>query len=372
MSLQGIQFVDMDAESTTNNIITVYEGLSGRSLFPGDPVRVFLTSLAQIIVQQRVLINDAASQSLLRYARGDVLDDWGYTYRADRLQAVPAQTTLQFTLSIPLTSASIIPEGTRVSPDGSDGDLFFITDKLLEIPAGQTQGSIKATCSVAGNVGNGFTSGQVNTLIDPLPFVSGVVNTSISSGGADAENDNAYRERIRTAPESFSVAGPDGAYRYWAFAASQLIVDVSVTSPSDGVVLITPLLTGGELPTQELLDKILDICDPKDKRPLTDHVTVSAPVVRSFDIDLTYWIDINNSASAVAIQTAVNDAVQEYILWQKSKLGRNINPSELTRLVMQAGAYRVDIISPTYTAISFNEVAIADQVTVTYGGLTDD
>jgi phage-related baseplate assembly protein len=137
-------------------------------------------------------------------------------------------------------------------------------------------------------------------------------------------------------------------------------------------VLITPLLIGGELPTQELLDKILNICDPKDKRPLTDHVTVSAPVVRSFDIGLTYWIDINNSASAVAIQTAVNEAVQAYILWQKSKLGRNINPSELTRLVMQAGAYRVDIINPSYTAIAFNEVAIADQVTVTYGGFTDD
>lgn len=42
----------------------------------------------------------------------------------------------------------------------------------------------------------------------PLPFVQSVTNTTESSGGADTETDDAYRQRIRSAPESFSVAAP--------------------------------------------------------------------------------------------------------------------------------------------------------------------
>ncbi|MNW67399.1 hypothetical protein D3C74_459810 [compost metagenome] len=68
----------------------------------------------------------------------------------------------------------------------------------------------------------------------------------------------------------------------------------------------------------------------------------------------------------------VTSAVDAYLLWQKSKLGRNINPSELIRRVMTAGALRVDVTSPTFTEVDTLEVAKDAAVNITYGGLADD
>lgn len=369
-SLPDIDFIEVDAEKITNDIIAVYEALAERSLYPGDPIRLFLTALAQIIIQQRVLINQTALKNLLRYASGDVLDHMGAFYKVPRLEAQAARTTQQFVLSAALSTATLIPAGTRVGPAGGNG-LFFETTEPLEIPAGALTGTVEALCTTSGVIGNGFLPGQVNALIDPIPFVQSVSNLTTTSGGADRETDDSYRERIHNAPESFSVAGPDGAYRFLAASASQLIVDVSVTSPSPGVVKIIPLLAGGELPTQEILDAVHEKCSASDKRPFTDLVTVVAPTIQMYDVSLTYWISVSRAAEAAAIQMAVNEAVQAYILWQKSALGRDINPSELTRLLMQAGAHHVSVVSPAHTDVGFDRVAVAETVTVTYGGLTN-
>ncbi|MNP72201.1 hypothetical protein D3C76_1687030 [compost metagenome] len=73
-----------------------------------------------------------------------------------------------------------------------------------------------------------------------------------------------------------------------------------------------------------------------------------------------------------AIQAAVTSAVAAYQLWQKSKLGRDINPSELIARVMTAGALRVVNAAPVYTALTATQVAQEGMTTINYGGLADD
>ena len=194
------------------------------------------------------------------------------------------------------------------------------------------------------------------------------MNTSTSAGGTDTEKDDAYRERIRIAPESFSVAGPTGAYIYWAKTASSLITDVAVLSPQPGEVEIYPLLEGGELPSQTILNDVNAVCNNESIRPLTDQVSVISPTANSFDIEAEYYIEAEDSGASAEIQATVAKAVSDYVLWQKSKLGRDINPSELIRRIVDAGAKRVDVTSPVFTTVSASEVAIADTVTVTFGG----
>jgi len=367
-NLPEIEFVSTDVGEIEANIITVYEGISGRKLAPGDPVRLFLQTIAAIIAQQRVLINYAAKQNLLAYAEGSYLDHIGALVRTERLPAKAAQTTLRFTLSAPQPQEVTIPAGTRVTPDGQ---IFFATVEATTVPAGATQIDVVAECTTPGTVGNDWQVGQISKLVDPLPWVQKVENITISSGGADEEDDDSYRERIQQAPESFSVAGPYGAYEYWARTAHQSIIDVSVSSPAPGEVEIRPLLEGGEIPSQEILEAVTEVCNDKEIRPLTDKVTVLAPTVVNYDINLTYWIDKSNSTIATSIQDAVNEAVNDYITWQKSKLGRDINPSELTARVMAAGAKRVEITSPVFTQVTPEQVAVANNVTVQYGGLED-
>ncbi|TGV01265.1 baseplate J protein, partial [Mesorhizobium sp. M00.F.Ca.ET.186.01.1.1] len=160
-------------------------------------------------------------------------------------------------------------------------------------------------------------------------------------------------------------------YRYWAKTASALIGDVSVDSPGPCVVEIRPLLKDGTVPGAEMLQAVYDICNDRKVRPLTDFVQVLAPEVVQYSIELTYWINTADSSMAASIQSKVQQAIADYQTWQRAKLGRAIDPSELIARIKNAGAKRVLVTAPTYQALAKYEVAHVSTVTATYGGLED-
>ena len=365
-NLPEVEFAVKTAADIEASVITMYESISGRTLASGDPVRLFLESIAAIIVQQRALIDYTGKQNLLAYATGDNLEHIGALVGVERLSDSAATTTLRFTLSLAQPQAVIVPAGTRASPGNN---ILFATTEAAVFAPGQTIIDVGAACTQTGVTGNGYLPGQFSKIIDPIQWVASVTNTTTSEGGADKESDDSYRVRIQQAPEKFSVAGPDGAYVYHALHASSLIVDVSVQSPSPGVVEIRPLLANGVIPGKEILDMVTDACGNRSVRPLTDHVQVFAPIEVPYVVDVTYWINTNDSANAAAIQAAVEAAVSDWVLWQKSKIGRDINPSELTAKMVQAGAKRVQITSPAFAALDLTQVGIASSLSVLLGGL---
>lgn len=364
-----IQFVDADAQVIQNEMIQAFQEETGIVLYPGDPRRVFFLQLVPILLALKNNINYTGNQNLLPFAEGDVLDGLGARIGVPRLVAQPATVTLKFTLSAIQLSTVTVPEGTRATPDGV---IYFATTTDLNIAAGDTYGSVTAESTVGGEQYNGFVANQINIIVDPVPFVASVTNTTTSSGGSDAETDDAYRERQRLAPSSFSVAGPKDAYIFFAKSADVNIVDVAVTSPSAGVVNVYPLLKDGAIPDSAMLAKVLAEVNADDRRPLTDSVSVLAPTAVSYDITLTYYISADRSTEVTAIRAAIenaNGALDQYEAWQYGKLGRAITPDDMLSKMYTAGAYRVVVTAPVYTEIEENEVALLDVKTVTYGGL---
>ena len=372
--LSDITFANKAPEEIESAIISQYEELSGRTLARGDPVRLFLEAIILVIVHQRTLIDNAAKMNLLAYATGDYLDHIGALLGVTRLEASSALTTLKFTLSEAQDTAILIPEGTRATADGT---LLFATVEAVEIPAGEISIEVTAQCTATGEQGNGFIAGQIKKLVDPFIFEMKVENISESYGGSDIENDENFRERIQIAPESFSAAGPTGAYEYFARSAHADIIDVAVIGPAEsetvapGNVYLYPLMTGGNLPTQEILDTVFEVCNAENIRPDTDFLHVEAPEVVNYDVEVVYYIDRKRATQAAQIQVAVNNAVGAWITWQKSKLGRDINPSELNHRIVAAGAKRAEIISPDFTVLKAWEIGIENSVKITFGGLVD-
>ncbi len=367
--LTDIAFCDADAATVKAEIIKQYETISGRTLADGDPVRLFLLAIASELILQRNLINFAGKMNLLAYATGDYLNHIGVLLDVIRIPASAAETTLTFTLSTDEVGV-VIPAGTRVT--NKDETAYFATDEALSIPAGTTTGTVAASCLETGSGGNGFSVGELNKIVDPVAYVDAVTNTTVTAGGADTEDDENFRERIHQAPEKFSNAGSYGAYEYWAKTANAEIADVFVTSPTPGVVNIYPLLDGGAIPEQEILDDVYAVCNADKVRPLTDKVEVLAPDVLHYGIEVSYKIAKTNAANASAIQSAVNAAVAEYAAWQKAKLGRDLDPSKLCSLMVKAGAAKVDVTSPEITVIGNAKIATAENVSVTYQGVDDE
>ena len=65
-------------------------------------------------------------------------------------------------------------------------------------------------------------------------------------------------------------------------------------------------------------------------------------------------------------------AVEQYKTWQRA-IGRDINPSQLVRMVMDAGAKRGTGTAPTTPAVDATKVsALQGDAVISYGGLEDD
>nr|WP_243106445.1 hypothetical protein [Clostridium sp. OF09-10] len=87
---------------------------------------------------------------------------------------------------------------------------------------------------------------------------------------------------------------------------------------------------------------------------------------------MTYYINSSDSGSVATIQGEVSKAIDEFVTWQQSKIGRDINSSELIKRITAAGAKRVEIKSPVFQKIGDTSIAHLASRSVTYGGVEDD
>ena len=376
-SLPDISFIDNKTiEQVRQEMVADYESFISEAtgqtvtLDRSSVHRMELYAAAAQIYQAMQYIDRQGKQSILKYSYSDFLDNLAAFKGVTRNPATPATTTLRFTLSVARATATGIPQGTRVSTAGS---IYFSTDVYAEIPAGSTTVDVPATCTVAGTDGNGFAAGELATIVDPIPYVASVTNTTATEGGAEIESDDDLAERVFLAPGAYSTAGPEDGYLYHAKAYSAAIGDVVATSDqAAGTVDIVFIMADGSTPGEEMIEGLEGYLQGKTIRPMTDLVRVAAPQEVQYTINLTYYINRSDSAKAVTNQAAVAQAVADYQTWQRA-IGRDINPSKLVAMVMEAGAKRVTVTAPTYTTVDATKVsAIQGSAVVTYGGLEDD
>lgn len=367
-----IQFVETDVETIINSMIALYElmyeEMTGKKkkVYPASPERLFISWCAEIVVQQRVLIEETAKKNVPRYAEGEYLDSLAELFHdIERLPAEPARATFRCCISEPQQQSVYVPGGTRIT---FDGEITFATLEELEITAGQSYGDVVAECQTAGTVGNDLAPGQVTEIVDVYDYFLSVENITKTTGGSDEETDADYYYRMRESMESFSTAGPVNGYIYFAKSVSSAIADIAATSPEAGVVDVRVLLKDGQEATETILKQIEEELNAKDVRPMTDIVTVSVPDEDIFNIDLTYYIERNTQASNTIIAQEAAAAVEKYISWQTEKMGRDINPSKLVEMLMAAGVKRIDVREPVFSVVEETHVAKLGKQNVINGG----
>ncbi len=179
------------------------------------------------------------------------------------------------------------------------------------------------------------------------------------------EDDERLRARAQLAPESFTTAGSEGSYRFWALAASSEVKDVAVQEGDPGDVILTILSTDGSgISGQPLLDLVFDEVYPR--RPLTDRVTVQSATILEYQVPAV--LTLYDGPDAEVVRTASQNAAQAYVDGNH-KLGHDITIAGLHAALYVPGVQNVDL--GTFAAdliIGPTEVGFCTLLTVTVGG----
>ncbi|XHR29611.1 MAG: baseplate J/gp47 family protein [Chthoniobacteraceae bacterium] len=191
-------------------------------------------------------------------------------------------------------------------------------------------------------------------------------STAVPPTDAVMESDTDLRKRIQLSLEGLATAGPVGAYRFHALSISD-VLDVSITSPNPGDVLVSVLSrTGDGTPSAETLDEVRSALNAEDVRPLTDNVIVQGAELVKYSIQATIYTYTGPDPDTVI--SASQAAADTYVASQH-KLGLDVTLSGIYAALHQSGVQRVALASPTADiVISPIQASYCTGITLTNGG----
>ena len=197
MTLSGLetpQFVARDPQQIVEDLISQYELMTGRTLYPAQVERLIIDLVAYREAMTREAIQDAGKQNLVSFARAPFLDYLGELLGVRRLPGSSARALLGFAFTEPLATSLVIPAGTRAQDSGGAFTFAVLAD--ASVPAGATRAEVWAASVESGTRANGLAAGQVSVLLDALgvaatvanalclPFVAGYWHTAGKPAGA--------------------------------------------------------------------------------------------------------------------------------------------------------------------------------------------
>ena len=410
----AFNFIDYDANSLKKEMFETAskslreQGVDDWTLYPGDERYQILQAMAYCNMVFLAKINKAFLNSLIDHATAEALDEIGKIRNCFRKEPGKSVVTLRFSLAGAVTKDSTIPKGVKVT---ADKKIFFVTKESCTIPAGQVYADVEAECTIGGTDSQKFDVGKINTIIDVTP-AAGVSNLNIPSGadngepypydpknhpdGDNGEGDELFRERIKLAYATVSTAGAETTYTYWAKSANSTICDIRVLADKDPNIIDLIVLCAGDvecpaikngkysagiLPEESILQAVLEKCQSKDHRPQGDEVSAYAPELVNYDIELKYYTTDSEELQCVETIEGVDGAIQKYLEWQDSVIGKHINPDKLEALCVHPnwtsektlkGAVRVELVKPEHLDLTGRQVArFSGNLTVTHEVVAD-
>lgn len=326
-----LHYINCDPENVWENMMLEYVNEGGDILYPGDEKEMLLRAVQACIVQALMTADDALRMMTLRFAVDDFEDIFGENRFCERIQASAARAMV--TIKTNATGKiQTLSAGTAMT---SDGEMFYLLAEDLTLTGYEQTLTVEVVADRTGSAGNGLLAGTEMTLAITNDCINSIVAATNAQGGNEKEEDEVYRERIRTHGLASVSTGPSQQYESVAENVSSAIVDAKALRTNAGEVTIY-LIFSTETGQDAIIQAVLDAASPRNIRPLTDHVHVMRATDIPYVLNVQYTCD--NSTS---ITEAIANAVKDYQDWQDNTIGRPFNPDRLMAAIYQAGATRV-------------------------------
>lgn len=326
-----IHYATYDSEEIWKEMIIAYVEAGGDILYPGDEKEMVLRAVQAIIMQVFAGIDVALRMDTLRYAVGEYLDIYGEKRNCTRIPAHSATATAEIKFRASGT-AKTLSAGAALTADGER--LYLLVENVEQTGYEQTI-STEVICRDTGGIGNGLLAGTQMQFMVPNPAVVSVYATRDASGGQDEEDDDTYRERIRTFGLINTTTGPQMQYESAAKNVTSEILDARALNLGAGIVGVYLLLLS-DTGAAAILESVKNALNAQEVRPLTDTVEVYRATPMPYTLNVQYA-----QSQGANITAAIASATAEYQKWQDEVIGRAFNPDILMSMLYQAGAIRV-------------------------------
>lgn len=156
------------------------------------------------------------------------------------------------------------------------------------------------------------------------------------------EDDEALILRALMAWDGLSVAGPTGAYEYFAISADGKVADAKGSSPAPAEALITILSTEGDgTADATLLASVTQALSHEDKRPVADRLTVQSAGIIHYTIAAKLHIDSQGAEVDVILQAA-RDQLAAFIN-PRRRIGVEVPRSAIDAALHVQGVRKVEL-----------------------------
>ncbi|MBE3576871.1 MAG: baseplate J/gp47 family protein [Limnochordales bacterium] len=261
-----------------------------------DALAPTAAELAQAAIwAQEVLRRGFASTTF-----GPYLDLRCAEHGVERRPATPATGKVRF-VGLP---GVIIPAGTRVATPGDpvtrtpSVEFRTVADVTLD-SAGQATVDVQATVpGASGNVG----AGAITLVVDGTPGVASVTNPAPTTGGADAESDEALLARYFLKVRTPATSGNAAHYRMWA-------LDI----PGVGDAKVYPLWNGPGTVKVRVIDVNKKPASPELVAQVAAHIEEERPIGASVTVEPAKGVVVDVTATiTLASGYVLNDVQQAF------------------------------------------------------------
>ncbi|MDX7924105.1 MULTISPECIES: baseplate J/gp47 family protein [Aeromonas] len=177
------------------------------------------------------------------------------------------------------------------------------------------------------------------------------------------EDDEALILRALMAWDGLSVAGPTGAYEYFALSADGKVADAKGSSPAPAEALVTILSTEGDgTADATLIANVTQALSHEDTRPVADRLSVQSAGIIHYTITAQLHISSQGAEADVILQAA-RDQLAAFIN-PRRRIGVEVPRSAIDAALHVQGVRKVDLIGWADIAPSPTQAAYCTGFTV--------
>lgn len=243
-------------------------------------------------------------QSFPQTAQGIYLDRHAAMRGLSRAPASKAVGELRFLVDMAPSTDITIPADTVCM---TAGEVRFRTTKAVVLKAGALFADTTAEALEGGSGGNAVPGAVAILTACPIA-VTGVTNPAAFTGGSDAEDDEALRQRIL---ESYQRL-PNGANAAWyeqTAMGHSGVAAARAVGRARGIGTVDVYVAGESgQPTEALLTELQ--AELQEKREIAVDVLVKAPTVKTVDVSVA--VDVKENTDFDTVKTAVEQVIANF------------------------------------------------------------